>query len=110
LELTNFNPKRSADFVDSIIIRFFAENFELWQERPNKSLVPPTNNNREIANFDAFSRLLVNSKPTILLLGKINLSVLSAKSLGYNLRKIGFIQSFTYLYQFCSIEYRIYLL
>jgi hypothetical protein len=38
LELTNFNPKRSADFVDSIIIRIFAENFELWQERPNKSL------------------------------------------------------------------------
>ena len=84
-----------ADFVDSIIFRIFAEIFELWQERPNKSLVPPTNNNRESANDDAVSRFLLNSEPIILLLGKINLSVLSAKSLGYNLRKIGFIQSFT---------------
>lgn len=33
-----FHPKRSADFVDSNIIRIFAEKFELWQERPNKSL------------------------------------------------------------------------
>ena len=70
----------------------------------------PTNNNRESAYYDAFSRLLVNSKPTILLLGKINLSVLSAKSLGYNLRKIGFIQSFTKLYRLCSIKYQFYLL
>ena len=29
-----------ADCVDSIIFRIFAEIFELWQERPNKSLVP----------------------------------------------------------------------
>ena len=55
----------------------------------------PTNKNRESANDDAVSRFLLNSEPIILLLGKINLSVLSAKSLGYNLRKIGFIQSFT---------------
>jgi hypothetical protein len=31
-------PKRSTDFVDSIIIRIFAEKFELLQERPNMSL------------------------------------------------------------------------
>ena len=69
-----------------------------------------TNNNREGANYDAFSRFSVNSKPIIFLLGKINLSVLSAKSLGYNLRMIGFTQSFTKLYRLCYIKYRYYLL
>ena len=49
------------------------------------SLRDPTNNNRESANDDAFSRFSVSSGPIISLLGKINLSVLSAKSLGYNL-------------------------
>ena len=65
LELTNFNPKRSADFEDSNIIRIFAEKFELWQERPNKSLVPPTNNNRESANqrciFPIFSHFIADN-------------------------------------------------
>ena len=54
------------------------------------SLHDPTNNNRESANDKAFPRLFINSEPIITLLGKINLLVLSAKSLGYNLRKIGF--------------------
>ena len=49
-------------------------------------------------------------EPVISLLRKINLSVLSAKSLGYNLRKIGFTQSFTKLYRLCSIKYQFYLL
>ena len=74
------------------------------------SLRDPTNNNRESANFDVFSRFLANSGPIISLLGKINLSVLSDKSLGYNLRKIGFTQSFTKLYRLCSIKYQFYLL
>ena len=74
------------------------------------SLCDPTNNNRESANDKAFSRFLLNSEPIISLLVKINLSVLSDKSLGYNLRKIGFTQSFTKLYRLCSIKYQFYLL
>ncbi len=38
----------------------------------------------------AFSRLFLNSEPIIILLGKINLLLLSAKCLGYNLRIIGY--------------------
>ena len=78
----------------------------IWKD----SLSIPTNNNWESANYDAFSQFSVNSGPIISLLGKINLSVLSAKSLGYNLRKIGFTQSFTKLYRLFSIKYQFYLL
>ena len=66
-----------ADCVDSINIRIYAENWIMAWKNKQESC-DPTNNNRESAYYDAFSRLLVNSKPTILLLGKINLSVLSA--------------------------------
>ena len=70
----------------------------------------PYNNYRESANDDAISQFLLNFEPTILLLVKINLSILSGKSLGYNLRMIGFTQSFTKLYRLCSIKYQFYLL
>ena len=94
LKLTNFNPKRSADFEDSNIIRIFAEILS-YSKKDQTRVLWPYNNYRESANDDAVSRFLLNSEPIILLLVKINLSILSGKSLGYNLRKIGFIQSFT---------------
>lgn len=74
------------------------------------SLSIPTNNKRESAYYDAFSRLSVNSEPIISLLGKINLSNLYPKYLGYNLRVIGFTQSFSKLYHLYSITYRFFLL
>ena len=81
LELTNFNSKRSADFVDSIIIRFFAEILSYSKKDQTRALWP-YNNYRESANDDAVSRFLLNSEPIILLLVKINLSILSGKRHG----------------------------
>ena len=73
------------------------------------SLNIPNNNWGNASKF-AFSQFSVNSESAISLLGKINLSVLSTKSFGYNLRMIGFTQSFTKLYRLCFIKYRFYLL